>query len=251
MTDPRESKNWLFGGRGEGGYDILELSDRANQLAKAHTKILCVTRDAEEVPLPPNERYQRGFAHSRMWTDYAGGHSGVCLIFDRSKLDDAIRTVLAPREVHAGAVTYSEWNPELGEAFTIEFETLQTLAVDRALLAHIQTYRRELLFHKNLDWASELEYRWVVFGDSPTPEFVPFGDALEGLCVGVNFPSADEQTLWYLATRYEISTIPRLTWFNGRVGLQHLLEPGSPPSGAIHIDTVVWGGPRTRELEID
>jgi hypothetical protein len=67
----------------------------------------------------------------------------------------------------------------------------------------------------------------------------------------VNFPPADEETLWYLAARYGISTIQRVTWFNGRIGVQHLLKPGTPPSGGIHIDAVVWGGPRTRELEID
>jgi hypothetical protein len=109
MSDPRESKKWLFGGRGAGEHNLLELSDRTNELAKAHTKILCVSKDTEDVPVSPNERYQRGFAHSRMWTDYAGRHSGVCLIFDRTKLHEAIRNVVAPETVYADRMTYSEW----------------------------------------------------------------------------------------------------------------------------------------------
>jgi len=186
-----------------------------------------------------------------MWTDYAGRHSGVCLIFDRTKLDEAIRNAVAPETVYADRMTYSEWTPELGEAFTIELDTLGTLGVDRGLLAHIRTYRRELFFHKNLDWASEVEFRWLVFGETPTPEFVRFGDALEGVCVGVNFPGSDERTLWYLAETFGISAIPRLTWFNGRVGVQHMQKPDTPPTGGVNIDAILWSGDRTRELEID
>jgi hypothetical protein len=47
MSDPRESKKWLFGGRGAGEHNLLELSDRTNEVAKAHTKILCVSKDTE------------------------------------------------------------------------------------------------------------------------------------------------------------------------------------------------------------
>ena len=45
------------------------------------------------------------------------------------------------------------------------------------------------------------------FGNSPTPEFVPFGDALTGICVGHSS----------LAGRYGIEHIPRLVWENSMV----------------------------------
>jgi hypothetical protein len=162
---------------------LLELSDRTNELAKAHTKMLGVSKDTEDVPVSSNERDQRGFAHSRMWTDYAGRHSGVCLIFDRTKLHEAIRNFVAPETVYADRMTYSEWTPEVGEAFTIELDTPARLGLDRGLFAHIRTCRRSCSSTRNLNWASEVEFRWLVFGETPTPEFVPFGDALEGMCV--------------------------------------------------------------------
>ncbi|WP_411800844.1 DUF2971 domain-containing protein [Aeromonas caviae] len=51
---------------------------------KEKTSLICFTKDKilsgnhlEDMPL-------RGFCKPRMWAQYAGNHSGVCLIFDES-----------------------------------------------------------------------------------------------------------------------------------------------------------------------
>lgn len=51
--------------------------------------------------------------------------------------------------------------------------------------------------------------------------------------------------------RRGVDAIPRLTWFNGRVGVEQMLKPGVEPAEGIHIDAIVWDGPRTRELELN
>ena len=250
MADPRESKTWLFGGHGSGDYDLWELIQRINKLAKSNAKLFCVTRDAPDIPPPPNERYQRGFAHSRMWTDYAGRHTGVCMIFNRRRLHAAITTALGTDNVYADDVTYGEWTSLQGEAHTIDYKSLDQHGVDEALRAHIRTYIDQLFFYKNTDWAAEVEHRWLYLGDSPTPEFVPFGDALEGLCVGENYPAVpagEDPSLRCLAEQFGITAIPRITWANGRVRVQFERSGGG---AGIHIDSVAWSGPRTRTLVI-
>jgi hypothetical protein len=254
MADPRESKTWLFGGEippGGGDYDLWELTQRINDLAKSHAKVFCVTRDTREIPQPPNERYQRGFAHSRIWNEYAARHSGVCLIFNLRKLHEAITTALGTDNVYAMDVTYGEWTPLQAEAHTIDYESLDRHGVDEALRAHIRTYIDQPFFYKNTDWAAEVERRWVYLGDAPTPEFVSFGDALDGMCVGVNYPVkpvAEDSSLRCLAERYGITAIPRITWANGRVRVQH--EQSGGAGRGLYVDGIFWGGPRTRPLLI-
>jgi hypothetical protein len=248
MADPRESKTWTFGARqpeGAGDYNLWEITQRINELAKSTTKLFCVSRDTLAIPEPPNERFHRGFAHSRMWTDYAARHSGVCLVFRRQKLHEAIIAAFGGERLRARDVSYYDWTPELQDAFTLNFDDLDTYGVDDALRAHIRTYLQELFFQKNTDWASEVEYRWVLLGDTPTPEFVPFGDALEAICVGENYADLDDPSLHFLAKRFGITNIPRITWGNGRVRVERKLPPG-----AVSIDAII-SDPRTRPLVVD
>jgi hypothetical protein len=78
---------------------------------------------------------------------------------------------------------------------------------------------------------------------------------LVGMCVGQNYPAANDTTLLYLAEKYGIATIPRLVWENGIVK--------TPPPGMVrrealarsgtgfHFDGIVSGRSGRRPLEID
>jgi hypothetical protein len=128
---------------------------------------------------------------------------------------------------------------------------LDRYGVDDALRAHIRTYIDQLFFYKNTDWAAEVAHCWVYLGDSPTPEFVRFGDALEGLCVGENYPAkpaGEDPSLRCLAEQFGITYIPRITWANGRVRVQ--TERSGGEGVGLHVDSLFWSGPRTRPLLI-
>jgi DUF2971 family protein len=99
MRDPRESHDWSVTG---GGYEPAAYTDQdkledvhrwvefnrgINEL-KSHVKVLSLTHD------DPGERdateFGRGFAHPRLWEQYADDHRGVCLCFDSEKLIDRL-----------------------------------------------------------------------------------------------------------------------------------------------------------------
>jgi hypothetical protein len=81
-NDPRESKDWRFkhvldGREDAEPLDLKTLNDEVARLAQRTCKVLCLTRDDPEGCSTPPETFGRGFAHSRMWAQYAGSHSGV------------------------------------------------------------------------------------------------------------------------------------------------------------------------------
>lgn len=86
-NDPKETKNWFFSaGTNENRpldkYSSEYLSKIMNPTLKECTRVLCFSKDS---PLTGNhieDMPQRGFCKPRMWAQYAGNHTGLCLIFD-------------------------------------------------------------------------------------------------------------------------------------------------------------------------
>jgi hypothetical protein len=56
MNDPRESKTWFFALEGDTTASLRELNDEANRIAKATSKLIALTRDAEPAKEPRRSR---------------------------------------------------------------------------------------------------------------------------------------------------------------------------------------------------
>jgi hypothetical protein len=126
VNDPRESKSWDFSLRGgRDDRDLIEVNRVAADALQRIAKLLCLARDDPERSRPGSgvELFGRGFAHPAMWTHYAGGHSGVCLIFDRSGLQQQIETELHEHPdwmLYAGNVTYEDYGSDEIDAFSLD-----------------------------------------------------------------------------------------------------------------------------------
>jgi hypothetical protein len=95
-NDPREAKEWFFSLRSPTDSpsldEFFEIVKGATLHANESAKVLCLTMDAMRPA--PREIFGRGWAHSRMWAQYGGGHSGVCLIFDWRLLEKRLSETL-------------------------------------------------------------------------------------------------------------------------------------------------------------
>ena len=69
------------------------------------------------------------------------------------------------------------------------------------------------VFHKDEDWETEREYRFVVRSDSDGPIFVPVTDALVGVVVGWKFPASKHSLLERFAEKLDFK-IARIRWKN-------------------------------------
>jgi hypothetical protein len=199
-NDPRETKSWSFGlAIGNTRLEsppkrkeierIVKMLESATRFIQGNCKVMCTsTDDPRYEPLELSE-CKRGFGHSRMWAQYGGAHKGVCLIFDRSLLHEAISHELSGRfTIYHGAVDYSDDVAEEIVARALPEDQVLQHGLDAFLNMHRQRFHRTFFFTKRLDWAQEFEYRWVVIGVDDEPEYVPIEKAMAGIVVGCDFP---------------------------------------------------------------
>lgn len=193
-NDPLEGRHWrnhqkMVGGRGLGqGPTDQDHADADNffaEVQKVRLKALSVSfgRDVEVDPNanPIGEMIdapQRGYLNPAMWSHYGDGHTGACLILDRSRVDAQAAKSLSGFALGSDVV-YSRdmrhfaglWSYEAGQSMEA--------------MSYLSDHAEALLFTKNVEWAYENEYRWVHI---PTPEaaesFIPIDGALLGMVLG-------------------------------------------------------------------
>lgn len=143
------------------------------------------------------------WSRPRMWEQYAENHAGACLVFDRLKLQAAIRQDLqAHGRYWEGDVKYTPagFAASAGARIGSVKVDVTVRATDEALAddvrRHVVEHHRDFFFLKTADWATEQEYRFVFEEaiDQPkvpaerTPAyFVPYGDSLMFVIVGERF----------------------------------------------------------------
>jgi hypothetical protein len=193
LRDPVENKDWVQGlftsvsWRPEDVDRFRAATDRVLD----DTEIVSFTLDAPVVGGSPE--YSRGWARPRMWEQYAENHAGICLMFDRKRLDDWLQVGLPERKLTvADEVVYSN-SPLPGheEARTLHAVSLIAAGdedLELGLKIHIERHAKELFFRKLADWSTEREYRYVVFDKHRAETLILYGNALHAVIVGERFP---------------------------------------------------------------
>lgn len=200
MRDPRESKDWSisvggFAGTADPAEDIRdfwEFNRRINEL-KSYVKVLSLTQDSVLEGDASAIAFGRGYAHPRLWEQYADNHRGVCLCFDYDLLHRRLSESLEPlgRDLRYGPVVYE--NREIAsEARNAIVEKLRAEGPIEAAAGHLREHIGELFFTKLRDWETESEYRFVVQMDEPEPIYAGVSSSLRAVILG-----ADEGSRFY------------------------------------------------------
>lgn len=233
VNDPRESREWtctlmvpdeLMGQ----DWDIVGISERFTAYMKKNAKLLCVTRDDPDLaPARGSYLYGRGYAHPSMWDRYANGHSGVCLMLDREKLNDAVAQATAGRgEFYHGGVSYADQPPAEAHAYTLWASDIVERGEPAVFGDHQKIHRDALYFWKSQDWASEFEYRWVLLDASDDEVYVDISTALAGVVFGSDFPVRTVDTVAATLGGSDV-TFGRIHYRNGHpIVLSHYQTTG-------------------------
>jgi len=191
-NDPKERKEWTFTlwtrnlQRGLVNYELQKLSLELSQALKERTRLLCCSTDAPSLSGNHlDDIHKRGFTKPRMWAQYAGDHSGVCLVFDRQRLGEEIACQCGAATLAAANVKYLDRHlvADLA-AYTIDADVLERIGFEDYVRWHLRHHVDVLFFEKMTDWQQEAEFRWVLFSKDTGDIFVDFKDSLVGMIFG-------------------------------------------------------------------
>lgn len=227
-NDPRESKDWEFTWFVPDSVETIgpsrvpdsvwaELGDRANTIGKHVCRVLCTTQDD---PQRSNERqhFGRGYCHPRMWAQYAGEHSGACLVLDKELLNSAITETLTPLgQVFSGQVRYADHTKHDLDAFELDYSHILKEGIETVMKRKLAQFRHTYFFQKALDWQQEQEYRWVLIGDNNTPEYVriDISTSLKYMIVGMKCAKEHWPSITVICEEQEVP-VGQLIWRSGQ-----------------------------------
>lgn len=172
-------------------------------------KICCFSQDNTNIKRFPkgNNLYftdhtGRGFAHPRMWAQYADNNRGICFIFNKARLEaelDKYYSIIAAKAV-VYVQRYRCYRFTSASVSAFKKQVLSRTANDSIIaLKFFSTYPNyiaENYFTKFVDWHDENEYRIALF--SPNSENLMFegiNKFLEGIIIGEQMNTIDQNNL--------------------------------------------------------
>lgn len=228
-NDPKESRNWKFDFHIDDNLsptfkESTQLWRDVSEEIKTKCKVLCFSKDMPGLGKDMlNDIYLRGFAKPRMWAQYGDNHKGLCLIFDRKRIESLlIEQFDQESELYGSDISYRN-SPLKGDIrsspYTLNYPLLRELGIAEYVKRHIYTYNSELIFEKSLDWRDENEYRFLMHIDSLENQFLKFGNALKGVVFGAAATDDDQRDIFQLVykggTQFEqISYINGTPWYS-------------------------------------
>jgi hypothetical protein len=165
---------------------------------------------------------KRGFAHPRMWAQYADEGRGVCLILNYDELKIAVSDSVGKRCAWGlGPVSYENAEHDM----SLGFLDARHLLREGASATLLKNFEQSLLT-KHEDWSDEAEFRFFVMDGTPDHWTVPIAkDVIAGLIVGPQFDDVRHlRNVRAFARSFGISgRVRRLRWTHGRPELGPVL----------------------------
>ncbi len=157
------------------------------------TNVLCfsVDRNIEVENIPT---LTKGYNLQRMWAQYGGNHTGICLEIDYDEFINENKKKIDEFEIIDDFVSYDYYNfqnlprPLFGQAKPYR-TSIENLCTDKAhwnTLKSNSDFVKKRFFTKNLDWQGESEYRFLTFKNIDIDRYLSIENSLTKIIFGVN-----------------------------------------------------------------
>ncbi len=169
-NDPLEYKDWMIGITGGLLKDnenklFLNLESIYNTIIKNKTFFLSFSENRINKSVKT-----QGYNRSRMWSQYAEHHKGVCLVFSEKKILEEANKEKTPRNIIIiDSVCYKNNLPEKG--FVLNKKILNNHNLTQKVFEFIERNIKNILFVKAKDYYHESEKRLVYIDPEETKEF--------------------------------------------------------------------------------
>jgi hypothetical protein len=245
MRDPRESGKWFNSmsedADEEGGTERLTSLFHGLHAAKSRYKVLSLTEDSPGPAGDPSDEWTRGYAHPRLWEQYADRHRGICICFDKDALVETLRQQLDTDHslFRYQSVVYE--NERVVAHFSMR--RIAELGGDEAATADLfDSHADEFLFRKLRDWESEVEYRIVVRANHEDPVYANIETAIRYVMLGEAVHSSYVPAFRELCDSAGIE-LQRIIWINGQPVAANVPRPGERPYALMYVDVPLGGAP--------
>jgi len=233
-NDPRESRPWeLLTFLEPRNPKYVKLIKDANKIIKSHVpkvimeewKVLCLTMDGSSQHEQTIEVFKKmfaafldpGYSRPRMWAQYGENHKGVCLVFDKDKLDEKLKSKFGKRcfqgKVSYDGVTSASLSIMPPPATSI-LNDIKFLSPKEVARKYVTDHYSAFFLRKNPDWANETEYRWLVYSSNSEFDEISIDGAITEVLAGMDFPKIHEPSLIAFCAALGIQA-KRMKWHNG------------------------------------
>jgi len=218
-NDPKETKEWFFipgtnEGRELSKYTPEYLSERLNPTFKESTSLLCFSKDKELTGNHLEDTPKRGFCKPRMWAQYGGNHTGICLIFNFERFTKLFAEKFSNKTYTFDHVNYQDRllaDIQQEQAYMVNVDHLEKRGKDYCY-DHLLKFNKRLYFEKATDWENENEFRFVIF-ECDEELYFEYQNSLSGILFGQDCEEADIKKIVEL-TKTSGLQYQKLKWRN-------------------------------------
>jgi len=185
-----------------------------HMLNTIHSKchLFCTTLDSYR---NSDEYLGRGFSIPSLWAHYSANHKGVCLIFNQSKLTEAVLNTAEKINIPYFCEKMEYGNPpDIDHPAFNNLITMNEDSIDNIVVKHIIHHYKTLFFTKDKTWDHENEFRFVVIVRDNEPFKIDISGALEGIVLGEYFPESYLPLIENAKNKYQCDSF-RIEWQNG------------------------------------
>ncbi len=203
-NDPQEYKDMLLSisGSSLGPDKTFELLGRANRcvnrMLKDEGRRMCFCTNDKPIlilrdgcSIEDEHACSEGWSKSRMWSQYAENHYGVCLVLSKERLAGALdERKCQIAHCRLGPVKYLQPDDDSGEALCVDGNRAEAEGVEEHARNHVVEHCEELFFRKHIDYRDEAEFKVVVFDPDKKLEYLDVSSLIKCVIVGERTPEA-------------------------------------------------------------
>lgn len=189
--DAIESIN-LFSELGGLPNNVEDCSKSINEEIKNNIKIVCFSKDDKEC--------KPGMMLARMWSQYGDNHKGVCLIFERDKIENQFKKLFDDMAI-VDDVKYDQVpffiDTPLSASISISKDNEELKVEENKFPKLLQNLiMQKILFSKMSDFRDENERRFLCYNNEKKSDlFFSFEDSLKAVILGFNSTFEQEKIL--------------------------------------------------------
>lgn len=224
-NDPYEIEGWSLVNFDKSRFNDLKMEPDQNididmdiRDIQRQTRLFCCTMDSKD-PIYRNKAtgsFGRAFANPAVWAHYGENHKGICLVFDKFKL----QTLLSNKFHNC---TYNEVTYDLTED-TYESTITMPLGDNGHTVNAMEVFKSNLLpmhFKKHFYWKYESEFRIIVINETNDNLEFPIKDCLKGIIISLNFQYCYLPSIKECAKRFKTDLF-RIEYFHSVPSLSNI-----------------------------